>query len=193
MIKLLKRFLHNTGGSPAIEMALVLPFFVMVFLTAVDLGRLILAHQKVGKAAFVVGSTVSRLGSMERTAINNIITQTDSILTPFSSAYASIVVTAVNNIESSGGADLIIWSHGARGASGTTTCNTVGTTGSADFTTTSPGFTLSTDEAAFVVQICYAFETLFVPSQLLAADTTGQIAKYAIVRYRMSTDIPALL
>ena len=95
--KAVARFLNrDRRGAMAVELALITPVLMVVVLSCVDVGRLILAHQKVQLTTNTVGDLISRAepGEITESGICSSLQAAEHVMSPFQFHSADSVTVA---------------------------------------------------------------------------------------------------
>ncbi|WP_026379883.1 TadE/TadG family type IV pilus assembly protein [Afifella pfennigii] len=109
---LLERYRRESGGVAAVEFALILPFLVALWLGTVELSQALSLDRRISEVTASVGDLVARSPALSENDIANIFDITRTAMSPYSTAPAGIVVSAVDIDED--GKAAIAWSR-ARG------------------------------------------------------------------------------
>lgn len=115
-----KKFLRNSRGAAAIEMAMIFPFMIFLYFGMADLTGLVSLNRKITYAADVMGDLVTRSNdSILKSEIDDFYYSTDLILMPTPSANVRVELFAYRNTGTSAAPVIIqIWStNNAKGSS----------------------------------------------------------------------------
>ena len=145
-----KQFFRNRSGAATIEFIIVIPVFLFLLFGVIEVGRLILVHQKVGRAAFSVANTMSSASSANTTQeMSNSFASAARLLSPFtfdSSNQSGIVITAFNK-NGSGNPQQVFQCKSHSGVGGTSTLN-------------SSIITLDPGEGVYVVELSLKYNSI---------------------------------
>lgn len=118
----LKRFCKAQGGVAAVEFALILPLMCLTYLGGFEVMEEISAKRQVALTASTVAEIVSQYSTISASqTMPGILAASTSVLTPFSSNNAVVIVTCIT-IDSTGKAT-VAWSQAMNGSG-----HTVGST-----------------------------------------------------------------
>ncbi len=98
---LLKCFALEIGGVSAVEFALILPIMLIIYAGCGELTMALVIDRKVSRAASTISDLVAQQSSVSTALMTNIFDATTSILEPYDSSIAKVVVVVVD-ITSSG-------------------------------------------------------------------------------------------
>jgi Flp pilus assembly protein TadG len=169
-----KHFFRNRSGAAAIEFIIVIPVFLFLLLGVIEVGRLILVQQKVGRAAFSFANTLASASSANTTQeMSDIFASLHQSLSPFydSSDGTGTIITAFNQ-NGSGNPQKVFQCRSSSSVSGISTLD-------------SSIITLDPGEGVFVVEVnlMYTSMTGFYTSYL-GNNSVSQIKARHIIRPR---------
>lgn len=99
MNPMVRRAQHRHGGQrgvAAVELALVFPILLVLFLGGMDMTRYLLYHQKVERITFSIADIVSQSSSITKVQMNDIVLAAGQIMQPFNfGAYGVVIVSSV--------------------------------------------------------------------------------------------------
>ncbi|KQT85235.1 TadE/TadG family type IV pilus assembly protein [Aurantimonas sp. Leaf443] len=116
----LARLRRDRRAATAVEFAVILPVMLIFYLGTVEVTQAVRANSKVASIADTVGNLVTRLKTVDDTALANIFAISSAIMTPFPVSDLTLLVTAVR-IDAAG-KGMVHWSkasHGPALAAGT--------------------------------------------------------------------------
>jgi Flp pilus assembly protein TadG len=162
----LKKLIRCDSGVQAIEFAFVAPILILLLLGVVEVARYIIIQQKVSKAAYQIADQVSRLNPATRNDVCAIFQMANEILSPFNDfnsaeARAGALITAINNSSGATTVGTAAW----RLRTGTAFASGLGNTSIPTYSM-APGFTLLNGESAYVVEVNYVYQTIFLPMSI---------------------------
>jgi len=112
------RFAKHRGGLAAIEFAILLPAMLLLYLGAFELTQAIAIQRLVTMTASTVANIVTQYSSIsESQTMPDILNSSATVLTPYSSSNATVVVSAIT-VNASGTAT-IAWSQALNGTART--------------------------------------------------------------------------
>lgn len=111
----LKCLFRDKRGVSAIEFALLLPIFLVLFGATLDLGEGLMVKRRIQQIASTTSDIVAQESSWTSSSLTILLTGTASILEPFSSTALTIQVNVINISSSKTGT--ISWSYGYNTAS----------------------------------------------------------------------------
>lgn len=106
--RLMRRFASEMSGVSAVEFALILPIMLVIYAGCGELTMALVIDRKVSRAASTISDLVAQQSSVSATLMSNIFDATTSILEPYDSSIAKVVV-AVVDVTSSG--QKVSWSQ----------------------------------------------------------------------------------
>ncbi|MAP94185.1 MAG: pilus assembly protein [Ponticaulis sp.] len=104
----LRKLRQNEKGIAAIEFALILPAFALLFFAAVEVSFLMLVDRKVTHTASSLGDLVARGTVMTETEVNDIFSASVALFQPYDGNEAQMRVTS---IEREDGQNKVVWSR----------------------------------------------------------------------------------
>ncbi len=128
MLKRARKFARAHDGLAAVEFALIAPVMIIMFFGAVEMSAAIDCNSRVGRAVYTTADLIAQATSVSTSDVTNAFTAANTVLYPFSSANAHIVVSSL--VDDGKGGTTVVWSS-AQNA----TPRTVGSTVSLPTTT----------------------------------------------------------
>lgn len=138
-----RRFLRQRAGSAAVEFALIAPFLLTLYTGSVEIIQGLLINRQIA----LVGSTVANITAQYTTIsatsdIPDILNASTQILAPYSTAYATVVVSSIS-MDGKGKAT-VAWSKSKNGSA-----RTAGSTVSVPDSLVVPNSSLILGEASY--------------------------------------------
>lgn len=118
MFNFIRRLKSNERGAIFVEMAIVLPIFILILSGIFEISMYILIHNKLVRVAGVIGDTITRQNTTPANIIA-ILNTSFNLFQPFSfTPQGSIVVSQISNSKlSNSAADMLInWQYSINGA-----------------------------------------------------------------------------
>ena len=113
---LLKRFALERKGAAAVEIALILPFMLSLYVGSIELSDLINVDRRVTVIAATVGDLVARAdGNLKQSELTDYFNAAEEIVTPYKTAGLKQLITCVS-INATGTTATVEWSKGTGGA-----------------------------------------------------------------------------
>jgi Flp pilus assembly protein TadG len=109
MLKRLQHFLKARDGLAAVEFALIAPVMIVLFFGALEFSMAIDCHTRVNNVAATTADLVAQSTVISSTDATNIFSAANSILYPYASAGAKIVVSSL--VDDGKGAATVAWSE----------------------------------------------------------------------------------
>ncbi len=119
--RLWRRFCRNRDGVAAVEFALLLPVMLITYTGMVDVVQLVMVNRKVTQLTSALSDLTARVQSVSPADVENIFNAAQSILMPYDSSKATMVIASV--VIDSAGVAKVCWSsqrNGTAPARGTT-------------------------------------------------------------------------
>jgi Flp pilus assembly protein TadG len=116
------RYFRNCEGMAATEFALIAPIMIALFLGTVELSDALICDQKVDGLAATASDLVAQSTTVHDSDITNIFNALNSVLYPYASANAKVVITSLVDDGKNDGKATVAWS-----AAQNATARTVGT------------------------------------------------------------------
>lgn len=104
----MRRFSKDRSGVSAVEFALILPVFAVLFFGSVEVSFLLTVDRKVTQTASTLGDLVARGTSISSDEMNDIFAASSAIFAPYNGATAQMRVTS---IEQKNGNVKVVWSR----------------------------------------------------------------------------------
>lgn len=122
MLRSARCFRRSRSGMAAVEFALIAPVMILVFFGSIELSEALNCKARVERVASTAADLVSQSTTVSTTDVNNVFGAANSILFPFSSAPAQIVISSL--VDNGHGAATVAWSN-AQNATARTLGSTV--------------------------------------------------------------------
>jgi Flp pilus assembly protein TadG len=120
---MLRRFLANRKGLAAVEFALIAPVMIIMFYGAVELSSAIDCNARVSRVSSTVADLVAQETAISTADAGNIFSAANTILFPYASANAKIVVSSL--VSDANGKVTVDWSEAQNTAKRTTPPTTI--------------------------------------------------------------------
>ena len=104
----IRRFLDATGGTSAVEFALVLPVLLLILLGGYEYSRVLAVSRKVTLTTRAVDDLATHYSTMVPTDISNVMNASAQIFAPYSSTNMGIVLSEI--AIDAGGVATVAWS-----------------------------------------------------------------------------------
>lgn len=150
MIRFLHRFSRKTGGTAAIEFALLAPALLATFFGISEVANYVLAARKIANAAATAADLVSQDTTVTNAEMAEIMSSLDVIVRPFNASNAKIVISQVE--ADNNGQRTISWSdarHTAPRAPGSPAPSFM------------PADIVPNNQGVIMAEISYTYKTLF--------------------------------
>lgn len=180
MQNIFKTFLKNNAGIAAVELAVVLPMIMTLFLGVVEVSNFILVNQRTEKMAHTVADVVSQGETITIAELDNILSATSEIMKPFPfGQYGHVIITSVHR--NPGSAPKVAWQFEGGG----TLKNVHSNFGGTGFASPLPtGFTLNERETVIIAEVYYDHQN-FITDMFNGNDPN--LYKYAFYKPRLGT------
>jgi Flp pilus assembly protein TadG len=109
MLKRLRHFLIAHDGMAAVEFALIAPVMILLFFGALEFAMALDCYTRVNNVAATTADLVAQSTSISSTDAANILNAANSILYPYASAGAKIVVSSL--VDNGKGGATVAWSE----------------------------------------------------------------------------------
>lgn len=150
MIRFFNRFSRKTGGTAAIEFALLAPALLATFFGISEVANYVLAARKIANAAATAADLVSQDTTVDNAEMTEIMNSLDVIVRPFNPSNAKIIISQVE--ADSNGQRKISWSdarHTAPRTAGSPAPSFV------------PADIVPNDQGVIMAEISFTYKTLF--------------------------------
>ena len=176
-----RRFLGKEDGGILIETAFVMPILLIMLLGSVEVGRYLIAHQKLERAAASVADLVSQSNDTVTLAeINTLFGIVPHITAPYDiEASGRLIVTAVTRGEDEDDEPIVAWQIDGMGELDVD--SQIGGVG--DTASIPGGMELGNGETLIIAEAWYDYEAYFYED----IDPTGPIYHRALYRPRLSS------
>lgn len=141
------RWIGNCRGTSAVEFAIIAPLLITLYAGAVEVGNALTIYRRTDQIAYTAADLVAQSKSVSKADLEDITAASSSILTPYSTAPLSIVLTSV--VADSNGNTTVAWSYGMNAAA-----HTVGAAFTLPTGITAPG------SSVIVAEVKYAYSPL---------------------------------
>lgn len=179
--RLLRRLRREEHGGVLVETAFVMPILIAMLLGSVELGRYLIAHQKLERAAASVADLVSQ--SPDTVTMAEVMTLfgiVPHITAPYDvEASGRVILTAVTRANSAGADPIVAWQVDGMGE--LEVDSQIG--GEGDVATLPGGFVVGQGETVIIAEAWYDYEAYFFED----IDPTGPIYHRALYRPRLSS------
>lgn len=176
-----RRFLGREDGGILIETAFVMPILLIMLLGSVEVGRYLIAHQKLERAAASVADLVSQSNdTVTLDEINTLFGIVPHITSPYDiEASGRLIVTAVTRGDDEDDVAVVAWQIDGMGE-----LDVESQIGSVGGNATIPGgMVLENGETLIITEAWYDYEAYFYDD----IDPTGPIYHRALYRPRLSS------
>lgn len=109
MLTALRRFGAATGALAAVEFALIAPFMIALFFGLIETCNALSAHQKMTTVASTAADLTSQATELTKADMADIFSASSAIMTPFSNADVSIVITSLTGTKQAN-KGTVLWS-----------------------------------------------------------------------------------
>ncbi|NDE90431.1 MAG: pilus assembly protein [Alphaproteobacteria bacterium] len=171
-------FLKDTRGVAAIELAIVLPLLMTLFLGVVEISNFVLVNQRTEKMAYTISDVVSQGETITTAELDNILAATSEIMKPFPfNTLGHVIITAVHrNVNDT---PKVAWQYEGGG----TLHDTHSHFGGPGFGSPLPqGFILNERETVIITEIYYNHENLVTT---MFNGSNPQLYKFAFYKPRL--------
>ncbi|MAK59790.1 MAG: pilus assembly protein [Ponticaulis sp.] len=108
MLAKLRRFGRNKKGVSAVEFALILPVFALLYFGSIEVSFLMMVDRKVTHTASALGDLVARGTTMTESEVTDIFKASSALFQPYNGANAKMRVTSVKR---ENGKTTVVWSR----------------------------------------------------------------------------------
>lgn len=152
-----RRFVADREGLVFVEFAFVVPVLALMLLGAVDVGRYVLAHQKMQRTASTLADLVAQDDSMSVAEVQEIITASRFVMNPFTLGNNGLVVVSSVSADDTG-TTVINWQQSGGGTLGES--SKLGAVG--EEATMPGGFLVPPDQTVMVAEVWFVGSGFFV-------------------------------
>ncbi len=172
------RFIKDNRGVAAIELAIVLPMMMTLFLGVVEISNFVLINERTEKMAHTVADVVAQGEAITVAELDNILSATSEIMKPFPfNERGHVIITAVHREPND--TPKVAWQYEGGG----TLQNTHSNFGGPGFASPLPeGFILNEKETVIIAEIYYAHENLVTN---MFNGSNPNLYKYAFYKPRL--------
>ncbi len=178
MQRMMNTLVNDERGVAAIELAVVLPMLMTLFLGVVEISNFVLVNQRTEKMAHTIADVVSQGEAITTAELDNILSATSEIMKPFPFAsLGHVIITSVHrNVNDT---PKVAWQYEGGG----TLKNTRSNFGGTGFASPLPeGFTLNERETVIIAEVFYNHENLITN---IFNGSDPQLYKYAFYKPRL--------
>lgn len=104
----MRNFLRDRRGVSAVEFAMILPVFALLYFGSIEVSFLMTVDRKVTHTASALGDLVARGTTMTRTEVNDIFAASRALFEPYDGTQAQMRVTSVIRDQ---GSYKVVWSE----------------------------------------------------------------------------------
>lgn len=149
-------FAENSKGAMMVEAALIIPFLVVAYMGATEVGRYVNLHQKMERASITLADLVARSTSLTEAQVTDIFNATRTIMLPYPmSPNGRVIISTVR--KAPGQAARVTWQRAGAGSFAAT--SRIGVSGGV--ATLPAGFTLADDESVVITEMFYNFAPIY--------------------------------
>ena len=172
------RFLKDNRGVAAIELAVVLPMLMTLFLGVVEISNFVLINERTEKMTHTIADVVAQGETITIAEMDNILAATSEIMKPFPfNERGHVIITAVHREVHD--TPKVAWQYEGGG----TLQNTHSNFGGTGFASPLPeGFILNEKETVIIAEVYYAHENLVTN---MFNGSNPQLYKYAFYKPRL--------
>ena len=91
----LRRFARRRDGVSAVEFALILPVFALLYFASIEVSLLMLVDRKVTHTASALGDLVARGTTLTKSEVSDIFAASSAIFQPYDGSAAQMRVTSI--------------------------------------------------------------------------------------------------
>jgi Flp pilus assembly protein TadG len=162
---MIRHLLRDRSGIFAVEMALVTPVLVALLLGSMEVGRFIMLHQKLDRAATTMGDLASQPSTLCSADLTNLFPVVSELVAPFWTPGTGVVI--LSGVVNTTGTTVVAWQQA--GAGSYTASSRIGHVGGP--ATLPKGFTVASGDTVIVSEVLFNFKPLFltgvVPASVL--------------------------
>ncbi|MDX1922342.1 MAG: TadE/TadG family type IV pilus assembly protein [Alphaproteobacteria bacterium] len=174
----LMQLIRDNSGVAAIELAVVLPMLMTLFLGVVEISNFVLVNERTEKMAHTIADVVSQGEAITTAELENILSASSEIMKPFPfSSLGHVIITSVHREVND--TPKVAWQYEGGG----TLTNTHSNFGGAGFASPLPeGFVLNERETVIIAEVFYNHENLVTN---MFNGSNPQLYKYAFYKPRL--------
>lgn len=179
MKKIIHRLMRSEQGIISLEIALMLPFLLLMFIGMIETTRYILIHQKLDRVAATVADIVAQSQTITTSQMNIIVGSTADLMKPY--AFGADGIVMVSSVYKTGtAAPTVRWQYKGGG----TLAGATSHIGAVNANATLPsGFTMSDKDNIIIAEVFYTFRPIFTSYVL----SNISLYKSAIFRPRLGS------
>lgn len=170
----LARLLPDRSGAILIEIALLLPLVLLLVLGVVDIGRFVVAVQKIERTAVALADRAGREATLNAANQGAIFSAARYTLSPYSLGTEGTMLLSVLRGQATGNTARVEW----QGRSGAVLASAIGTAGTV--VPAPAGITMAENDALIVSEIVYRHHFIFLPEAMFS----GPVRKVGYARAR---------
>ncbi|MFC6197963.1 TadE/TadG family type IV pilus assembly protein [Ponticaulis profundi] len=106
--KAMRKFREDRSGVSAVEFALILPVFALLFFASIEVSFLMLVDRKVTQTASTLGDLVARATAVSNSDLDDIFHASNALFQPYDGSKARMRVTSV---QQNGTKTEVLWSE----------------------------------------------------------------------------------
>lgn len=156
-------------GIVAVEFAMAVPFLLLMAIGSVEMGRMIMVHERMSRVASTAADLSARVDVIDNAGIAEIVAAASQVASPF--AFATNGQLILSSASDDGTVSTILWQDNNGASLGS---SKVGVAGSAP--TLPNGLTLSSGEGVVVAEVYYTYTPL-LGSYLFQPTTLYKVAQ----------------
>ena len=178
MRSIFNHFIKDNRGSAAIELAIILPMMMTLFLGVVEISNFVLINQRTEKMTHTIADVVAQGETITIAEMDNILSATSEIMKPFPfNERGHVIITAVHREPND--TPKVAWQYEGGG----TLTNANSNFGSQGFNSPlPPGFILNEKETVIIAEVYYAHQNLVTN---MFNGNNPQLYKYAFYKPRL--------
>ncbi|MCO5090258.1 TadE/TadG family type IV pilus assembly protein [Bosea sp. (in: a-proteobacteria)] len=108
-LRSLRRFRRDQDGVAMVEFAMAFPIMLVAYCGLVDVAQMVMLNRKVTQLASTLSDLTARVQSVTPSDIDNIFNASQTVLMPFGTSNASMVIA--NVVVDAGGTARVCWSN----------------------------------------------------------------------------------
>ena len=103
-----RRFFRDRSGVAAVEFAMILPVFALLFFGSIEVSFLLTVDRKVTNTASTLGDLVARGTTISKSELSDIFAASSAVFSPYDGSKAQMRVTSIQMV---GGKTTVLWSE----------------------------------------------------------------------------------
>lgn len=177
----LARFLRGGEGVAAIEFAMMVPFLAVALLGTIEVGRLMLLHQKISRVTTQVSDLVSQVETVTEEDIVQVFMAAENSMSPFNIGDQGLIFVSSVSTGTNASDPRINWQREG-GGTYSTYSETGNVGGSADLPY---GFTMLANRNVIVAEFFYRYEPFFFETPIIKTFQPTDIRRFSVHRPRL--------